>query len=98
MVLLVSSGGDRVGAHGRAGGVVVHVAMLCKQALLVNGPLVLRTLLEVGWALRDLVAVTAPPGYGYVHSPCNGVTVAGFVVPEGEGDQASREMREMNER
>lgn len=46
---------------------------------------------------HDLV-VTAPPGYGYVHSPCNGVAVAGFVVPEGEGTQASREMREMKRR
>lgn len=48
-------------------------------------------------AQHDLV-VTAPPGYGYVHSPCNGVSVAGFVVAEGTGDQASREIRGMEPR
>lgn len=48
-------------------------------------------------AQHDLV-VTAPPGYGYVHSPCSGVSVPGIVVAEGAGEQASREMREMDRR
>lgn len=43
-------------------------------------------------AEHDLV-VTAPPGYGYVHSPCTGVPVPGFVVERGDGDRASQRMR-----
>lgn len=40
--------------------------------------------------------VTAPPGYGYVHSPCTGATRWGFVAPFGAGEQASRAMREVS--
>lgn len=44
---------------------------------------------------HDLV-VTAPPGYGYVHSPCTGVQVSGFLVPLGQGQAASARMRRMD--
>lgn len=44
---------------------------------------------------HDLV-VTSPPGYGYVHSPCTGVRVPGFVVKRGDGNRASRRMRELD--
>lgn len=37
--------------------------------------------------------VTAPPGYGYVHSPCTGSISWGFATPYGEGAEASRQMR-----
>ena len=40
--------------------------------------------------------VTAPPGYGYVHSPCSGVVVSGFAVPLGQGEMAASRMRAMS--
>lgn len=43
-----------------------------------------------GWTStspHDFV-VTAPPGWGTVHSPCRGAVTQGFAVPFGEGQSA----------